>query len=42
MHMGTFPFYQGPNMPLIVVMEGLPAQQFQMVFFVADGRFLDS
>jgi len=29
-------------MPLIVVMEGQPAQRFQTVFFVADGRLLDS
>ena len=33
------PFYQGANVPLIVVIEGLPAQQFQMVFFVAMAAF---
>jgi hypothetical protein len=32
-------FYQGANMPLVVVMEGQPAQWFQTV---ADGRLLDS
>lgn len=33
------PFYQGANVPLIVVIEGLPAQQFQMVFFVTMAAF---